>query len=228
MTGPLDCAGAESGGADRLEVVSGMEADGLTPAPSTVRQVLGATDLPIRVMLRSRNDFEARPGEVERLGDLVEEFGALGVHGFVLGFLRRDSGLDTDAVALLAGRIARAGRAWTFHRAIDHAVDLDQAFAVLAQLPALTSVLTAGSGAGVAHGLEELLGWAATDWRDRLLVGGGLRRGHVAKLARAGIRGFHVGSGARPGGRWSDPVSADLVGAWRSLLDREAGASHGT
>ena len=220
-TGPGDCPGAEAGGADRLEIVSGMESDGLTPLPSTVREVLETTQLPIRVMLRTRDDFAARAGEVDRLGDLVDDFAALGAHGFVFGFLRADGQIDLDAVAGLAQRVVLAGRVWTFHRAIDHAVDRDRAFGELQTLPGLTAVLTAGSGTGVRDGGADLLRRAGSTWGSRLLVGGGLLPEHVAGLARAGVRAFHIGSGARTTRRWSEPVAAEEVAKWRLLLDQQ-------
>ncbi len=202
-----------------------MEADGLTPVPSTVREILESTGLPIRVMIRPRGDFTARVGEVERLGDLVDDLSAIGAHGFVFGFLRADGQVDLDAVAHLAGRVVQAGRVWTFHRAIDHAVDRDRAFGELDALPGLTAVLTAGSEAGVTDGWADLRQRAGTSWGSRLLVGGGLRPEHVTGLVRAGIRSFHIGSGARATGRWSEPVSAEEVGTWRLLLDREVAAA---
>ncbi|MGH3239722.1 MAG: copper homeostasis protein CutC, partial [Spirillospora sp.] len=48
-----DARAAQDGGADRLEVVADMAADGLTPDPELVAAVRRATTLPIRVMLRA-------------------------------------------------------------------------------------------------------------------------------------------------------------------------------
>jgi copper homeostasis protein len=145
----------------------------------------------------------------------------------VFGFLRPDGRIDLDAITPLAGRVVQSGRVWTFHRAIDHAVDRDRAFGELDALPGLSAVLTAGSGAGVTEGYVDLIRRAGTAWASRLLVGGGLRPQHVAGLVRAGVRSFHIGSGARVTGRWSEPVSAAEVGRWRQLLDRELAQTDG-
>lgn len=52
-----DAHAAQEGGADRLELVSDMAADGLTTAVATARRVLAATDLPVRAMLRDAAGF---------------------------------------------------------------------------------------------------------------------------------------------------------------------------
>jgi copper homeostasis protein len=53
-----------------------------------------------------------------------------------------------------------------------------------------------------------------------MLVGGGLRRKHVAVLAAAGVDAFHVGTVVRrPGVSGAPTVDAALVRAWRGLVD---------
>ena len=49
-----DARAAEDGGADRLEVVADMAADGLTPDPDVVEAVRKATTLPLRGRRRAR------------------------------------------------------------------------------------------------------------------------------------------------------------------------------
>jgi copper homeostasis protein len=50
-----DAVAAESGGADRLELVRELERDGLTPPPELVRAVREAVRIPVYVMVRPRN-----------------------------------------------------------------------------------------------------------------------------------------------------------------------------
>ena len=55
---------------------------------------------------------------------------------------------------------------------------------------------------------------------ERTYTCGGLRGEHVPWLSRAGVRQFHVGSTARPGGSWTKSyVDAAHVRSWRMLLD---------
>ncbi|HEV3464408.1 MAG TPA: copper homeostasis protein CutC, partial [Actinomycetota bacterium] len=70
-----DAEAAQAGGADRVELCRDLAADGLTPEPATVRSVLAATDLPVRVMVRDQPGFGAdiealrrRVGELQDAG----------------------------------------------------------------------------------------------------------------------------------------------------------------
>ncbi|NUR73642.1 MAG: copper homeostasis protein CutC [Hamadaea sp.] len=205
--GPADAEAAQAGGADRLELVAQMSADGLSPTPSVAAAVVAATDLPVRAMLRTTADFAAGPD----LAGLADELLATGVAGLVFGFLD-DGEIDVATCERIAARMQ--GRPWTFHRAIDHARDADRAWAEVLDLPGVDAVLTAGSPLGVRDG------WANLVKRDpsRVLAGGGLTAEVVPALLDAGIKAFHVGSTAREGGSWTSPVCASAVASWRALL----------
>ncbi|WP_151480097.1 copper homeostasis protein CutC [Streptomyces albicerus] len=214
-----DAVAAEAGGADRLELVTDMAADGLTPPVETFVGIRAAVGISLRVMLRLTDGFEA--GEVRRLVRAARELRAAGADEFVLGFL--DEAGEPDLPALEAVLAELDGCRWTFHRAIDRAADRDALRKRLSDLPGLDTYLTAGSAEGVDEGLPTLLAEAARHgepgYEPRLLVGGGLRLDHLPRLRAAGIDAFHIGGAARPGG-WETPVSAAAVREWRSALDR--------
>ncbi|MFD7134012.1 copper homeostasis protein CutC [Streptomyces sp. NPDC059894] len=213
-----DAVAARAGGADRLELITDMAADGLTPPVATFAAIRAAVDVDLRVMLRLTDGFAA--GDRRRLVRVARELRGAGAEEFVLGFLDPQGGVDLDAVECLAGELD--GCRWTFHRAIDHAADRDALRKQLAELPGLDAYLTAGSAAGVDDGLPTLLAEARRGgepgYGQRLLVGGGLRLDHVPRLLAAGIDAFHIGGAARPRG-WSGPVSAESVARWRRVLD---------
>ena len=214
-----DAERAESGGADRIELVGTMTSDGLSPEPVLVGQVRRATSLPIRVMLRLREGFGTDGGEVARLKGLLSSYRSVGADGVVLGFLNGHTEIDTEVVLEIVGQEPDFG--WTFHRAVDSCFATDKAWRTLRRLPGLDQVLTAGSARGVAEGLDELVARARIDEfaRNVIMAGGGLLPEHVPWLARAGVRAFHIGSSARPLGSWKAYVDADLVGTWRRLID---------
>ena len=214
-----DAERAEAGGADRIELVGTMTADGLSPEPVLVGQVRRATSLPIRVMLRLREGFGTDGGEVTRLRGLLSSYRSVGADGVVLGFLNGHTEIDTEVVWEIVGQEPDFG--WTFHRAVDSCFATDKAWRTLRQLPGLDQVLTAGSARGVTEGLDELVARARIDEfaRNVIMAGGGLLPEHVPWLARAGVRAFHIGSSARPLGSWRAYVDADLVGTWRRLID---------
>jgi copper homeostasis protein len=213
-----DAIAAQAGGADRLELVTEIAADGLTPSTAAFRAIRAAVDIPLRVMLRLTDGFAA--GDLDRLVARARELRGAGADQFVLGFLDPHGGLDLYAVERVVA--ALDGCSWTFHRAIDHAADRDALRKQLDGLPGLDTYLTAGSAAGVDDGLPALLTEAARSgepgYEPRILVGGGLRLDHVPRLREAGIDAFHIGGAARPGG-WSGPVSVEAVAEWRRVLD---------
>ncbi|TDE10380.1 copper homeostasis protein CutC [Jiangella asiatica] len=223
--GPGDASGAVEGGADRLEVVADMDSDGLTPSLETVRDLKRACDLPLRVMLRANDGFSTSGSELARLKIAAYQLAAAGADGFVLGFLGLNAEVDVEATLALVDELG--GRPWTFHRAIDHSLDHDDAWEIVPGLPGLDAILTAGSPRGVGSGLDELCTRATGDAKAARLImaGGDLEPGHVPWLARAGVRQFHVGSRVRPSGSWRAYVDAALVRSWRNLIDDAVGAA---
>ncbi|MFS8199349.1 copper homeostasis protein CutC [Streptomyces sp. CWNU-52B] len=215
---PEDAVAAEAGGADRLELVTDMAADGLTPPVATFAGIRAAVDISLRVMLRLADGFDA--GDVRALVRVARELRSAGADEFVLGFL--DGAKDPDLPALESVLAELDGCRWTFHRAIDRAADRDALRKQLSALPGLDTYLTAGSPAGVDEGLPTLLTEAARHgepgYEPQLLVGGGLRLDHVPRLRAAGVTAFHIGGAARPDG-WTAPVSPEAVQEWRTALD---------
>lgn len=213
-----DAVAAQAGGADRLELVTDMAADGLTPSCATFAAIRAAVDIPLRVMLRVADGFEA--GDVGVLVRKARELRAEGADEFVLGFLDEDGHPDLVAVERIVAELD--GCSWTFHRAIDRAADRDALRKSLADLPGLDTYLTAGSPAGVDDGIPTLIVEAARKgepgYEPQILVGGGLRLEHLPELLGAGIDAVHIGGAARPGG-WAGPVDVAAVREWRDVLD---------
>ncbi|AGP57049.1 copper homeostasis protein CutC [Streptomyces rapamycinicus NRRL 5491] len=222
---PADAIAAQAGGADRLELVTDMAADGLTPSRETFAAVRSAVDLPVRVMLRASDGF-ATGNAFDALCEAAAALHSEGADEFVLGFLTDDGGVDLAAVTALTEVVGAGGGVdesrWTFHRAIDRAADRDGLRKRLADIPGLDTYLTAGSARGVDDGLPTLLAEAeragTPGYEARVMAGGGLRLDHLPTLRAAGINAFHIGGAARPGG-WSGPVDATAVGRWRTALD---------
>ncbi|GAA2976781.1 copper homeostasis protein CutC [Streptomyces drozdowiczii] len=213
-----DAVAAQAGGADRLELVTDMAADGLTPSCATFAAIRAAVDIPLRVMLRVADGFAA--GDVDILVRKARELRAEGADEFVLGFLDADGSPDLVAVERLVAELE--GCRWTFHRAIDRAADRDALRKALADLPGLDTYLTAGSASGVDAGIPTLVAEAGRagepGYEPQILVGGGLRLEHLPELLAAGIDAVHIGGAARPRG-WSGPVDAVAVREWRDVLD---------
>lgn len=210
-----DAEAAQAGGADRVELVSHMAADGLTPTVATTRRVLAATDLPVRAMLRDAAGFA--PDSLDRLRRDAAALRELGVTEFVLGFLTPGGAVDVEVCRTLLAELD--GCRWTFHRALDNSVDPLAAWHEVVALGADT-VLAAGSKRGVADGLTVLHELARRQEADGVVVmaGGGLRADQVRGLRAAGVSAFHVGSAVRPSG-WDHPVTVEAVRTWAELIE---------
>lgn len=218
--GPADAERAEAGGADRLEVCGSLDDGGMSPPPALVAQIRSRTSVQVRVMVRLREGFGTDGGEAVRLRGLIASYVDAGADGMVLGFLNGLGEVDRQVCGELVGD---GEWPWTFHRAVDSVLELDRAWQALAQLPRVDQVLTAGSPRGVEQGLDELVARARKNsWAAKVIMaGGGLRPDHVPWLARAGVRAFHIGTPARPGGSYKAYVDEGLVRTWRNLIDAE-------
>jgi copper homeostasis protein len=219
-TSARDALAAERGGADRVEVCTAIERDGLTPPPRLVAEVRAAVSIEMRAMLRPGDGFALGVGERESLAADAASLLDAGADGFVLGFLDEAGDVDLGAIESLVPSLG--GKPYTFHRAIDHSRDPLSTYRTLATLGANApdTILTAGSPEGVTAGLPTLHALAeaaAAPPAPALMVGGGLRQEHVPPLTAAGITAFHVGSPARES--WSTPVDPARVATWRRLLD---------
>lgn len=233
-----DVPGAREGGADRLlllvpddEQPTAVGLLGTSPEPATVSAVVRASDLPVRVVLRLGAGLGATGGETARLVGLAEEYLALGAEGVAFGFLDADLAVDVETCRALAA--ALPGVPWTFHRALDLALEPTRAWRRLTAppgLPGLTAVCTGGSPKGLEHGLDPLLAQLASDpaAAPLAMAGGGLLAEHVPWLARAGVRQFHLDLQVRPGGTLRSYVDADFVRSWRRVLDSAPGSGTGT
>ncbi|WP_327086592.1 copper homeostasis protein CutC [Nonomuraea sp. NBC_01738] len=211
-----DAVAAEQGGADRLEVVADMAADGLTPTPETVAAIAAACPLPQMVMLRTTNTFTTDPEALDRLKLEAKSLAEAGAAGFVFGFLDDEGVVDLATTEAMIHAVSPLP--WTFHRAVDHAATPAAAWRAIRLLPNLAAVLTSGSPDGMAHGLGILKSRCEAGDAGLILAGGGLKPPHVSPLLDYGIRAFHVGSAVRPS--WSAPVDPLRVSHWRTLVDR--------
>jgi len=222
---PRDVRGADEGGADRLFCADRAKVEsGLSPEPGLVSSVCKETELPVRVLLRLNDSHTTTGGELTRLVGLAESYLAVGAAGVVFGFLDGDLLVDEGVCQHLADQLT--GVPWTFSQAVDASLETDRVWRQVLRLPGVDAVHSAGSPRGLAAGFDDLVDRAGRDPQvaSLLLAGGGLRAEHVPWLLRAGVRQFHVGTSARPGGSWDKAyVDAGHVRAWRLLLDDAAG-----
>ena len=178
------CIAAQQGGADRVELCSGIPEGGTTPSYGEIRQArrlldegaargLKATRL--HVIIRPRGgDFLYTELELQRMLDDIRICRELGADGVVFGCLRPDGSLDTEANA----RLLEAARSplptqssplstdsklsalnsqlkITFHRAFDRCANPTQALEELIQ-QGFDRVLTSGQQPTAEQGIPLL------------------------------------------------------------------------
>lgn len=183
---------AEGAGASRIELCSAIELGGLTPSLGLVREVLDKCRHPIMAIVRPRaGGFNYTPSELATMRRDIEVLTEAGVHGVVLGVLRDDQTIDTDACA---GLVEGLNIETVFHRAFDLTPDPRSSLQELIAL-GFTRVLTSGHSATALEGaasIRELIELA--DGRIEILAGGGIRPGNVLDVIReGGVDQIHLG-----------------------------------
>jgi copper homeostasis protein len=215
-----DAIAAERGGATRLEVISHFEQDGLTPSLALVDAIARAVRIPIRVMLRERDDFVVQDeAELNRLCHMAHDCADLNVDGLVVGFLR-DGEIDLTTMQRILA-CAPTLKA-TFHRAFEAVHDPVAALAALRQLPQVDCVLTSGGDGDWPTRAQRLARLQVQSGAAiQVLVGGGVT-GDVIDIVgeTTSIRAFHLGRVVREPQTVSGRVTAERVAEMRSRLDQ--------
>lgn len=209
-TDAAEAVEAMNGGAGRIELCEDLPCGGVTPSRSGIEATLNSVNIPVNVLIRARGgNFVYSEDEINAMIESVRMCRNLGVNGVVVGALRKDGSIDTDAVKRLMAEAE--GLHVTFHRAFDECSD---PFKALEDIIALgcDRLLTAGHASNVndgEHTLKELNEKAAG--RIIILAGSGVRPGNIARLeASTGCKEFHSSShGAN--GRTSRDVVAAMV-----------------
>lgn len=216
VTSADEACEAEQGGADRLELVSDLALEGLTPSLGVVEQVLQAVSIPVRVMLRHNESFEIEDDdELRLLKRHAAELADMPVNGIVLGFVKNnqvDGKVMSELLACCGTKQA------TFHRAIESLGDQRGAIAQIRTLPNVDRILTSGGTdycwaerRKTLENLQELAIPAIT-----IVTGGGLdERGLELLAASPALNEFHVGRAARDA---SNRLQSSLIHRLRNLL----------
>jgi copper homeostasis protein len=161
-------------GADRLELNSSLDLDGLTPVFADLIAVKELTKIPVIAMLRphATSFMYDRATQLSMLRDL-EQLLASGADGIAVGGLTPLGEIDCALMTRL--RKNAANRVLVMHRAFDQLRDQTNALEQLIDL-GIDRVLTSGGAQTAEAGMEQL---------RRLVV---QSRGRIEILPGAGIR----------------------------------------
>ncbi|QGG54798.1 copper homeostasis protein CutC [Paenibacillus sp. B01] len=221
-TRPEDALAAERGGADRIELVSGMLEGGLTPSIGLAEAVAERASIPVNVMIRPHSlSFRYDREELAVMRADIRAIRRTRAAGIVLGALTAERTVDAAALELLLGEAEHLSV--TFHRAFDEARDLEEALAALARYPQIDRILTSGGRRTAPEAAPELrrLVQAAAGTGIEILAGSGIRAVGLEELVReTGVREVHAGSSVRVDGHPLRQVLPERVRELRDILGR--------
>ncbi len=180
----LDSAlAAQTGGADRIELCSCLECDGLTPSAGLLDSVVARVRIPVFAMVRPRaGDFSYSAAEIDVMLADIDHAKARGASGIVSGALSPGSKrINHDATMALVG--AARPLPFTFHRAFDLVAEPALALAELAEI-GVARVLTSGGGTHALDATKALRRYQeAVAGRILVVACGKIRAANLAALA---------------------------------------------
>lgn len=192
---------AVSGGADRIELCSGLALGGLTPSQALTAAAM-EHGVPVHVMVRPRaGDFTYDEREVDLITEDIRRFRDMGVPGIVVGAADASGRMDERALARF--REAANGLAIVLHRAVDLAPDPVEAARVAAGL-GYDYVLTSGGVPRASDGIATIRRMVArTAGQLTVIAGGGVTPENAATLVReTGVGQIHAS--ATKSDEWPD------------------------
>ena len=183
---------AEKKGADRVELCSRLDLDGLTPERKIVEKVLGALSIPIKIMIRPRaGNFSYNDQELNRMKEDILFCKNLNVQGVVFGILDQNKKIDIKNMRYLSETIDNFEI--TFHKAIDQTDSIIDEIDRLLTIGSISSVLTSG-GVYNAHAGSRLLKKALEKYEDIITIipAGSITKNNIHELHQIiGAKEYH-------------------------------------
>ena len=175
---------AKAGGADRLEICSGLPMGGLSPSPCLFRRIKETCgDLKLHVLLRPGWGISViLTRRFEIIREEVKMFRELGADGVVIGILTPEGELDVERMRKLVKEAE--GMSVTLHRAFDMCIAPQEALEEAVAL-GIRTILTSGQRNSAAEGADllELLVELA-DNRITIMPGAGVSPENLPLLDR--------------------------------------------
>ena len=137
-----EAVSAENKGADRIELCSELDKDGLTPSKKLISQTLDRLKIPIKVMIRPRSgDFIYTKEDIVEIQRHIMICQNLGVEHIVFGAIK-NSRLDISLIKKVA--IWSYPMQITIHKAIDASIDPLNDIEALKSIRNVQAILSSG------------------------------------------------------------------------------------
>ena len=132
-------------GADRIELCSSLDQDGLTPNRKTIKILSKELTIPLKVMIRPRpGNFNYNETELVQMESDILFCKEQGIEEIVLGVLNGKQHVDLISLERLV-KLSSPMKI-TFHKAIDETVNIFEEIEKLVNYKNITSILTSGKG----------------------------------------------------------------------------------
>ena len=183
---------AEKKGADRVELCSRLDLDGLTPERKIIEKVLGALSIPIKIMIRPRaGNFSYNDQELNRMKEDILFCKDLNVQGVVFGILDQNKTIDMENMKYLCDTADNLEI--TFHKAIDQTDSIIDEIDRLLAIGSISSILTSG-GAYNAYAGSRFLKKALEKYEDIITIipAGSITKNNIHELHQIiGAKEYH-------------------------------------
>jgi len=175
---------ALEGGADRVELCSGLEAGGLTPSIGLIKaavEIAKSTKMLVHVLIRPREgDFLYTEDETEVMISDIDSAREAGADGVVIGALNQDGDIDVETCRRMVEHAH--GLNITFHRAFDLCRDAEKALENIIEL-GCNRILTSGQAPTAEKGIGTLQHLnKIADGRLTILAGSGVTPANARKI----------------------------------------------
>lgn len=206
-----DVIDANQYGADRIELCSSMDQDGLTPSIGLIKEASRISTIPVNVMVRSHNQyFVYNEADKKMMLDEISFINDIEANGIVIGMLEENGTIDEPFLQAVIEKLNN--KEIVFHKAFDQIEDKISALKIIKKYPNIKTILTAG-GEGSAHNhFEELvnLNEHAESFGITIMPGGGLAYDNIGGF-REKFNALHFGTGARTNGSFHHTLSNSRI-----------------
>ncbi|MFC4984109.1 copper homeostasis protein CutC [Salinicoccus siamensis] len=200
-------------GADRIELCTDMEQDGLTPSTDLIQEAAAHSNIPVNVMIRPHGEsFCYSREDMEKMRSSIRTVRECGAAGIVLGCLTDSGTIDEEALAILLDESGDLDV--TFHKAFDAVDDQLAALEILMRYPKIKTLLTSGGQGASVNNTATLKELIEIVERHPLTImpGGGLNTENVSRVMEAPTRdALHFGTGIREGWSYEGRISKQAV-----------------
>lgn len=218
---------ADQYGADRIELVTGIQEGGLTPSYGLIERVVNAVQIPVNVMVRPHSQsFHYNEDDLQTMLKEIHVIKQLGAAGIVIGTLTKDNRIDQIALKSLLDEAK--GLDVTFHRAFDQVLDQQEALQHLLKFPQISRVLTSGGKGKAIFAVPQIKQLVRLTQNTQLsiLAGHGLTIESLRKfLLSTGVTEVHFGSAVRVANDNLKPVQGDKLVAIQNIIRDVVGQS---